>query len=274
MDTALSIITVNLDNEVGLRKTIESVLSQTWKAFEWIIIDGGSQDGSKKLIEENQAHVSYWCSEQDKGIFNAMNKGAAKATGEFLLFLNSGDVLYDNTVLERIHSIGLHSDIVSGQAVRMDNGELLRTYDKDILMQLFNKTINHQATFIRRSLFDEIKFDERLKIVSDWKFWLEAIVLRRCSFEVLDFPIARQDVTGISLSEKNKGQHYDERKQVLDELLPPRVIDTLEDYQSLRSQSTVRNLQYLEERHPRIFALIKKSISFVTLVCQRIKHTS
>lgn len=274
MGTEFSIITVNLDNVAGLRKTIKSVLSQTWKGFEWIIIDGGSKDGSKKLIEENEAHVSYWCSEQDKGIYNAMNKGAAKATGEYLLYLNSGDVLYDNTVLERVHAIGLHSDIVSGQMIRMDNGELLRKYDSDILMQLFNRTINHQATFIRRTLFNEIGYDERFKIVSDWKFWLESIVLHHCSFEILDLCIAKQDMTGISFSEKYREQHLAERKQVLDELFPPRVIDTLEDYQSLRSQSAVRNLQYLEEKHPRIFVLIKKSISFVTLVCQRIKHTS
>lgn len=265
----LSIITINLNNLEGLRKTVESVLSQTWKDFEWIIIDGGSSDGSKELIVENEAHFSYWCSEPDKGIYNAMNKGAEKATGQYLLFLNSGDVLFDNTVLERVHSMGIQSDIVTGQMVRMDNGALLRRYDKDIVMQLFHRTINHQATFIRKALFDEIKYDENLKIVSDWKFWLQAIVLRSCRFEVLDFPIAKQDMTGISLSDHHKDLLLAERKQVLEELFPPRIIETLQNYQSLRSQPNVRNLLYLSEKRPRVHAALKKLISFVTLASQK-----
>lgn len=269
----LSVITINLNNLEGLRKTAESVISQTFQNFEWIVIDGGSCDGSKEFIEENGAYVSYWCSEPDKGIYNAMNKGAAKATGKYLLFLNSGDVLFDNTVLERIHPIGFQSDIISGQMVRMDNGELLRRYDKDILMQLFNRTINHQATFIRKELFDGIKYDENLKIVSDWKFWLEAIILRSCSFEVLDFPIAKQDMAGISLSNQNQALHLAERKLVLEELFPPRIIETLLSYQSLRSQPNVQNLLYLRERRPLIHASLKKLISLFTLLSLKARES-
>ena len=266
----LSIITINLNNREGLRKTAESVISQTWRDFEWIIIDGGSEDGSKELIEENEAHVSYWCSEPDKGIYSAMNKGAAKATGNYLLFLNSGDALYDRNVLESVNPVGLHNDIVSGQAVRMDNGQPLRKqYDSDIVMQLFNGSLNHQATFIRRELFETIKYDEHLKIVADWKFWLDAIVLRQCGFEVLDLRIAKQDMTGISLSEKYKELHLAERKQVLEELFPPRVINTLQNYQSLRCKPVVRNLNYLNDKHPWAYTFFKKLISFVTLVYQK-----
>lgn len=265
----LSVITINLNNRDGLQKTCQSVLSQTWKEFEWIIIDGGSVDGSRRIIEENAPAISFWCSEPDAGIYAAMNKGAARATGEYLLFLNSGDVFFDDTVLERVHSIGLHSDIVSGKIVRMDNGELLRMYDEDILMQLFNSTINHQATFIRKKIFDEIKYDESLQIVSDWKFWLQAIVLRRSCFENLDLCIAKQDVTGISLSDHHKELHLAERKQVLNELFPPRILETLQNYQSLRSQPTVRNMYYLNGKHPHIHSFLKKLISFITLLSLR-----
>ena len=75
----LSIITINYNNKAGLQKTIDSVVAQTWRDFEWIIIDGGSTDGSKELIEQYQQHFAYWCSEPDKGVYNAMNKGIDKA---------------------------------------------------------------------------------------------------------------------------------------------------------------------------------------------------
>lgn len=91
----LSIITVNLNNKDGLQKTIESVISQTCKDFEWIIIDGGSVDGSKDIIEKYSKEIDYWVSESDQGIYHAMNKGILRSHGEYLLFLNSGDYLFD-----------------------------------------------------------------------------------------------------------------------------------------------------------------------------------
>lgn len=98
----LSIITVNLNNRDGLKRTIDSVVSQTFTDYEWIVIDGGSNDGSRELIEHYSDHFAYWCSEPDKGIYNAMNKGIAHAKGEWLQFLNSGDVLYSNNTLASV----------------------------------------------------------------------------------------------------------------------------------------------------------------------------
>jgi len=111
----LSIITVNLNNKSGLQKTIDSVISQTYKDFEWIIIDGGSTDGSKELIEQYSQYITYWISEPDKGIYNAMNKGIVQAKGEYLQFLNSGDALYDKYVLDKIlKATNITSDIITG----------------------------------------------------------------------------------------------------------------------------------------------------------------
>ena len=98
----LSIITINYNDVHGLQKTINSVLSQTWKDYEWIIIDGGSTDGSKELIEKYQQHFSFWCSEPDKGIYNAINKGIAHAHGDYIQFLHSGDYLFEPTTLEKV----------------------------------------------------------------------------------------------------------------------------------------------------------------------------
>lgn len=108
----LSIITVKLNNRDGLKRTIDSVVSQTFTDYEWIVIDGGSTDGSRELIEQYQDHFAYWCSEPDKGIYNAMNKGIAHAKGEWLQFLNSGDVLYSNNTLASVFSSKYDADVL------------------------------------------------------------------------------------------------------------------------------------------------------------------
>jgi len=86
MSTKLSIITINYNNCAGLKRTIDSVVSQSFKDYEWIVIDGGSKDGSKDLIEQYSDSFTYWVSEPDNGIYNAMNKGIEKANGEWMLF--------------------------------------------------------------------------------------------------------------------------------------------------------------------------------------------
>src|SRR4051794_24669180 len=90
----LSIITINRNNLSGLRRTLESVLAQTDRGFEYVVIDGGSSDGSQELLRATVG-IDYWISEHDNGIFDAMNKGIATAHGDYLLFINSGDCLYE-----------------------------------------------------------------------------------------------------------------------------------------------------------------------------------
>ena len=94
MGLLISIITINYNNKSGLSRTIESVINQTYSNIQYIIIDGASTDGSKKIIKKYEHHISYWISEPDSGIYNAMNKGVDKAVGDYLLFLNSGDYLH------------------------------------------------------------------------------------------------------------------------------------------------------------------------------------
>ena len=265
----LTIITINYNNRDGLKRTIDSVMSQTYKEFEWILVDGGSTDGGKDLILQYQDCFSYWCSEPDKGIYNAMNKGVDKANGEYLLFLNSGDVLFDNDVLERALSQPFDADIISGQMVRMDNYQPLRHYNSDIVYQLFNDTLSHQATFIRREVFDSIRYDESLKIVSDWKFWWDSIVFHQCSFKELDLCISKQDMTGISLSEKYKEMHQAERKQVLETYFPPLVIKSFENYLSLQHRAEIKNLNYLKDKHGHLYELLKRVIYITTVLCQK-----
>ena len=102
----LSIITVNYNNKSGLEQTIKSVVNQNAeKHIEHIIIDGDSNDGSPDVIDENKEHFSYWCSEKDNGIYHAMNKGVAHASGEYLLFLNSGDFLEPGAIVTALDEL-------------------------------------------------------------------------------------------------------------------------------------------------------------------------
>lgn len=226
-----SIITVNYNNKEGLQRTIVSVTCQTYQDYEWIVVDGGSSDGSKEQIERYQQHFSFWCSEPDKGVYNAMNKGIKHAVGDYLLFLNSGDALYDQYVLQKVSDLKSAADIISGQVVRMDNHELLRHYEKSIFMQLYLDTLNHQGTFIKRTLFRDLLYDESLKIVSDWKFWLDAILKGGASVDMIPVIVACQDMTGIS---SNLAAQAQEKQTVLDAYFPPLLQQEINEYQKVR----------------------------------------
>ena len=109
-----SIITVNYNNKEGLRKTIESVIHQTFRDFEFIVIDGGSIDGSVDVLKEYDSQIDFWVSEPDGGIYQGMNKGIKKATGEYLNFMNSGDCFYSSDVLEKVTGYQYDTDFIVG----------------------------------------------------------------------------------------------------------------------------------------------------------------
>ena len=110
----ISIITITYNDLVGLKKTWQSIKCQKYKYYEWIVIDGGSTDGSKEFIIEHACEMSYWCSEKDKGVYNAQNKGTQHASGEYVIYMNSGDYFYDKHVLEKVFSAEMTADIIYG----------------------------------------------------------------------------------------------------------------------------------------------------------------
>lgn len=113
-----SIITVNKNNARGLEKTIKSVIDQTFNKYEFIIIDGNSDDNSVEIIKKYEDKISYWISENDSGKYNAMNKGIKVAEGDYCLFLNSGDYLYNNGILEEIYNCKYQEEIISGDVIK------------------------------------------------------------------------------------------------------------------------------------------------------------
>lgn len=219
----LSIITINYNNLEGLKKTVESVVNQTWKELEYIVIDGGSTDGSATYIESQKEYFYYWVSESDSGIYNAMNKGIKVATGEYLLFLNSGDVLYNNDVLlETKKSLLLDMDIVYGDLwIVGDQGKGFRnSYPNFIDFSFLKQTsLGHPSTFIKKELFYTYGlYRTDLKIVSDWAFFIEVFCLYKVSHCKIDHIIATFYEGGLSTSTVDDQQHIEERKKVLIEM--------------------------------------------------------
>ncbi|RYE20585.1 MAG: glycosyltransferase, partial [Sphingobacteriaceae bacterium] len=188
----LSIITISYNNAADLEQTIKSVIEQTWSAFEYIIIDGGSTDGSLELIKQYQSNLAFWVSEPDKGIYHAMNKGVRKATGDYLLMLNAGDFLCDKEVLQRVFAAGNHEeDLLLGDVHRTAHGKIFQDshYTAPLTFSFFRKTsISHQGTFIKKSLHETVgMYDENLRFSSDWKFFVLAVCKYNVSYRNLAF---------------------------------------------------------------------------------------
>jgi glycosyltransferase involved in cell wall biosynthesis len=239
----LSIITINYNNLSGLRRTVESVVDQTWQAFEYIIIDGGSTDGSAAYIESQKEHFDYWVSEPDTGIYNAMNKGIAKASGEYLLFLNSGDWLCSEKVIDSVFSELTCFDVYYGNLIKVyPNNETIidkGLAGKPISLNTFVKgTLNHGSSFIKKELFSLYGlYDETLAIVSDWKFFLIALGLNNSIVGYLDIEISFFDMTGIS--NRHLKLQNEERKIVLHAIVPTpiqRDSIVLNQYEKLMSE--------------------------------------
>ena len=219
-----SIITINYNNCKGLKRTLDSVASQTSKDFEWIVIDGASTDGSRELIEQHQKLMTYWCSERDKGIYNAMNKGVQKATGDYCLFLNSGDNLCDSNVMERLHGTLFEADIVSCDIYidKISWKSLKRAVDKMNAFWIYENTLSHQSTWISREVLVKCPYRENFERISDWTFFFESIVIHNCSYQHIPFPISVFYNDGISSTPFPVGNT--DRTQFLSNFFPVKFI--------------------------------------------------
>ncbi len=215
----ISIITINFNNADGLEKTFASVFSQTFNDFEYLVIDGGSEDGSRRIIEKYAHKLSYSVCERDGGIYNAMNKGIAKATGQWLLFLNSGDILYEADTLKEIVPHLQHRGIAYGDLmIKEPSRSWIKKYDQPISIEYFQRdTLPHQGAFISREVFDLVGlYDESGILCSDWRFFLEAICRYSVPYTYLDRVVAVYDYTGISSQPGNAKRLTDEKNVILE----------------------------------------------------------
>lgn len=221
----ISVITINYNNADGLKKTIESVICQSYNDYEFIIIDGGSIDNSQDIILQYQNQITYWVSEPDKGIYNAMNKGISKATGDYCIFMNSGDCFYDSEVIYNFITLNLNEDIVVGNIFSSKSNKVLfsKPQREISLYYLYSSTIPHQGSFIKTSLQKKHLYDESLKIVADWKFFVQAIILDNCSYKYIDIPIGKFDTEGLSTTHREAT--WLEKQKVLYDIFPTRVLE-------------------------------------------------
>lgn len=217
----LSIITINYNNLEGLKRTYESVVSQTCQDFEWIIIDGGSTDGSKEFIEEHQERFAYWCSEPDKGIYNALNKGIKICSGEYISCMNSGDSFYEKDTLQFLCSYKGTSDILYGDSLRLfkDGHTEVDHFPDPVELYTFSYgNICHQAMFVRTVILKEKGFDESYKIAADYCRWVEAL-FNGYTFEYINMFVCKFEMGGLSSAniELSELEYERARKEIFPE---------------------------------------------------------
>jgi len=256
----LSIITINLNNKEGLRKTIKSVVSQTFTDYEYIIIDGSSTDGSVEIIEEYSNNIEYWVSEPDSGIYYAMNKGINQAKGDYCLFLNSGDYFYNNAVCDMVFSCSPQEDIVYGDIV-IDYGEMQEkksSPDKVTLCHLFKDTLWHPVSFIKRKLFETVGlYDTSFLIAGDYDFNFKAFVLHHCSQHHLSIIIAVFNTQGISSNREfealTKKERYKTQISNVDSTVIDLYTELMIDIQNLKQLNTKLQSKYDEIVHSKTY---------------------
>lgn len=232
----IDIVSVNLNNKEGLERTIKSVLAQTcFDEINYIIIDGGSTDGSKEIIKKYKKYFGYSTSRQDKGIYNAMNKALSHLKGDYVLFLNSGDYLASETIIEEVLKYLDGTTIVYGNeyfegckkpvslggvSIMVHSNEIVRSfveYPDEIDETFFNgNSLPHQATFIKCDYMKEHPYDENYKVVSDGIFFQEAIIENKVTYKHIPVTVSYFNLHGISSTKigwkeqtdffKNKGK--------------------------------------------------------------------
>ena len=197
MEKKVSVITINLNNSFELAKTMCSVISQTcFNDMEYIVIDGGSTDGSQDVIKLYEDKLTFVVSEKDNGVYDAMNKGVRHANGEYCIFINSGDSFHTNMSVERALPY-LTQDIVYGDL--MVNGTRLKKYPDNLPNDYFSyETLPHPSTFIRTELLREKPYDSSYKVISDWIFFKEAIIQEKRTYQHVPFRISNFMLGGIS----------------------------------------------------------------------------
>lgn len=248
-----SIITVNYNNKEGLRKTIESVIQQTFRDLEFIIIDGGSTDGSVEVLKEYDTHIDYWISEPDGGIYQGMNKGIKKATGEYLNFMNSGDCFFATDILEKVSHYNSNADFVVGKDYHYNTethqGHASIQPPRTTMIHFFVATLDHQSSFIKRELFKDSLYDDNHRLVSDWIFFTEKIVKEQKQVQFIPDIVCRREEGG--LSEQQWQKNRKEIDQYLHQFLYPGIYEDYATLSKLDKTSLYRLFSMIEDNKKR-----------------------
>lgn len=203
MPPLISVVTICYNAKNDLEKTILSVLSQTYQDIEYIIIDGGSTDGTVDIIHKYSERLFYWISEPDKGIYDAMNKGMDRATGSWINFMNAGDTFCDNEVIKNIFGYNDLSDysVIYGDCYVSKLNQLQYLKASSMKKVHVQMPFCHQSSFIRKT---RLRFSIDLKIAADYQMIYEYYRMNGISsFLYISKPISVFDATGISTTNNN-----------------------------------------------------------------------
>lgn len=254
----LSVITINYNNSIGLEKTLKSIVSQSSKDFEWIVIDGASTDESKKILEKNNDLITYWISEPDKGIYNAMNKGIKVSKGEYLLFLNSGDYFYNSDVVERFYEYSGNEEIIYGDIMYGNATGTLRkqSLNKEhiTICDLWNHTIPHQASFIKKAAFEKYGYyNEEIKVSADWFFYIKSIIVGEASYKHIDLTVSVMQPDGVSTK-----RTYGNEIIFLESIIPRRILSEIPKAVSLTEIQQVPVCTFMYKGIYKLAILLKR----------------
>jgi glycosyltransferase involved in cell wall biosynthesis len=240
----ISIITINLNNRDGLERTVKSVITQTFRDYEFIIIDGGSTDGSIDVIQEYIQSIHVWRSEKDSGIYNAMNKGIFLSEGEYILMLNSGDKFHSDNSLQIASKYTFNYDIIFGDILWRDKSDsYVTSYPDKLRFSFFLKqSIGHSSTFIRRELHSKIGlYNESFNIISDWCFFLLAICKYNVPYFHIPEVISECTRDGISCDPGNWERILIDRNNFIENEFPSFTEDYYELDQCIQSLNKFRS---------------------------------
>ena len=199
----ISIITVVYNGEKYLEQTIKSVINQTYKSIEYIIIDGGSTDKTLDIIKKYEKHISYWVSEPDKGLYDAMNKGIGVAKGELIGMINSDDWYEPNAVELIVNAYKNNPNKTIFHADRYDvdesgNRKIKKFHPSNFKFKYYGMTYNHPSMFITKDEYKKHLYNTELRALSDYQFVLEAFLRNRDTFLYIDKAIVNYRLDGIS----------------------------------------------------------------------------
>jgi glycosyltransferase involved in cell wall biosynthesis len=245
----LSIITINFNNNDGLEKTINSVINQSFIEYELIIIDGGSSDGSSKLLTKYSDKIAYAISEPDDGIYYAQNKGIAVAKGEYCLFLNSGDYLKENDVLQKVFCVTRSEELLACN-MEFDYDRKLISKEQPVNLNFFymmDTSLFHPATFIKRNLFEKYGlYNTDYTIAADYDFFLKCTMVQNVTYKQMPIILSVFDTNGISSNIAHIEKHKHERLKIQKSYFSDQIVYAALEHNELLNSNSFKLLNILK----------------------------
>ena len=196
----ISVVTVCYNSLEMLKKTMQSVDAQTYGNMEYIVVDGNSSDGTSDYLKTYTGKLTKYVSEPDKGIYDAMNKGVKMSEGDYVIFLNAGDLFADDTTLQRIFDGNTYdTDVIYGDVIK--NGKVKPAEKPHNAHKMY---FCHQSCFTKLECLQQFPFDTKYKMSADFNFF-KVLTLNHKTFKQLDIPVAIFDTTGVSNAKRSKG---------------------------------------------------------------------